>query len=63
MIVPEAGFTNPLITLKKVVFPAPFGPIRPHVPLSKTTDMPSIGVTPPKRTVRSLISIIRQSWE
>ena len=60
---PAAGLTKPLITLKNVVFPAPFGPIRPQVPLSKTTEMPSIGVTPPKRTVRFSISIMCQSWE
>ena len=35
---PAAGLTKPLMTLKKVVLPAPFGPIRPQVPLSKTTD-------------------------
>ena len=27
-IEPAAGFTNPERTLKKVVFPAPFGPMR-----------------------------------
>jgi hypothetical protein len=26
---PESGFTSPVITLKKVVLPAPFGPISP----------------------------------
>ena len=29
---PDAGATNPLRTLKNVVLPAPFGPIRPQVP-------------------------------
>ena len=37
MIEPAAGLTNPLSTLKNVVLPAPFGPIRPHVPPGKTT--------------------------
>src|SRR6185437_10519144 len=60
VIVPPAGLTKPLITLKKVVLPAPLGPIRPQVPLSKTTEMPSIGVTPPKRTVRFSISTMCQ---
>ena len=54
---PDAGATKPLRTLKNVVLPAPFGPIRPQVPASKRTVMPSSGVTPPKRTVRSSISI------
>ena len=56
---PAAGFTNPLRTLKKVVLPAPLGPINPHVPAGNVTVMPSIGLTPPKRTSRSLTSIIR----
>ena len=32
---PAAGVTNPLSTLKNVVLPAPFGPIRPQVPSRK----------------------------
>ena len=55
--VPAAGLTNPLSTLKNVVLPAPLGPIRPHVPSSNLTLIPSSGVTPPKRTVRSETSI------
>ena len=43
---PAAGLTKPLRTLKNVVLPAPFGPIRPQVPPGKTTLMSSIGVTP-----------------
>ncbi len=58
---PPAGLTKPLSTLKNVVLPAPFGPIRPHVPPGKTTLTPSIGVTPAKRTVSSSTSIIRAS--
>src|SRR5262249_24817113 len=53
---PVAGLTKPLITLKNVVLPAPFGPISPHVPRSNVTETPSSGVTPPKRTVRLSIS-------
>src|SRR5262252_10090167 len=52
------GRTKPLSTLNNVVLPAPLGPIRPKVPESKVTVMPSSGVTPPNRTVRSVISII-----
>ena len=52
-----AGSTKPLSTLKKVVLPAPLGPISPQVPDSNVTDMASSGVTPPKRTVRSRTSI------
>ncbi len=51
---PVAGLTKPLRTLKKVVLPAPFGPIRPQVPPGNTTLIPSIGVTPAKRTVKLL---------
>ena len=50
---PASGLTKPLSTLKKVVLPAPFGPMRPHVPASNVTVMRSIGTTPPNRTVRS----------
>ena len=54
---PVAGATNPLSTLKNVVLPAPFGPIRPQVPSTNETVMSSSGVTPPKRTVRPSTSI------
>ena len=56
--VPDAGRTNPDSTLKKVVLPAPFGPIRPQVPCSKTRFMLSSEVTPPYRTVRPEILIM-----
>ena len=52
-----AGRTNPLSTLKNVVLPAPFGPIRPHAPSGNVTVMSSSGVTPPKRTVSPSTSI------
>src|SRR5271165_947863 len=54
--VPDAGRTKPDRTLKKVVLPAPFGPMRPQVPCSKTRSMLSSEVTPPYRTVRLAIS-------
>ena len=50
---PAAGLMNPLRTLKKVVLPAPLGPISPHVPSRRCTSTPSSGMTPPKRTVSS----------
>src|SRR5689334_5481032 len=45
------------MTLKNVVLPAPLGPIRPQVPPGNVTVIPSIGVTPPKRTLRLSTSI------
>ena len=55
---PEAGRTNPDSTLKNVVLPAPFGPIRPQVPFSNTRFIPSSEVTPPYLTVRFDTSIM-----
>ena len=60
-IAPSAGRTKPLRTLKNVVLPAPFGPIRPHVPPGKTTLTSSSGVTPANRTVRPVTSITAPS--
>src|SRR5882672_644475 len=54
--VPETGVTKPLRTLKKVVLPAPFGPISPHVPRSKLRATAFSGRTPPKRTVTASTS-------
>ena len=54
---PAIGRTNPLSTLKNVVLPAPFGPIRPHVPAENVTVIRSIGTTPPNRTVNPSTSI------
>ena len=45
--VPAAGRTKPLSTLKKVVLPAPFGPMRPQVPSWNLRLMSSSEVTPP----------------
>ena len=55
------GLTKPESTLKNVVLPAPFGPIRPQAPPGKVTLMSSIGMTPEKLTVSPLTSITCQS--
>src|SRR2546422_10970948 len=48
---PSAG-TRPLITLKSVVLPAPFGPMRPVIEPSPTESVqPPSASTPPKRLV------------
>src|SRR6476646_6172768 len=45
------------MTLKQVVLPAPFGPIRPRIsPVLMWKDTPSRAVTPPKRSVTSSTS-------
>ena len=50
--VPCTGFTKPVIASISVVFPAPFGPIRPTTsPGATVTDASLTAVTPPKRTV------------
>ena len=46
---PEVGSSTPAITLNRVVFPAPLGPIRPViVPLSISRVAPSTAWNPPK---------------
>src|SRR5207302_10999984 len=46
-----AGFRLPVIALKTVVFPAPFGPISPTICRGRTrSDTSSSARTPPKRT-------------
>src|SRR5580704_12119176 len=55
---PDAGRTKPESTLKNVVLPAPFGPMRPQTPSSNRRFMPSRDVTPPYLTLRSLTSIM-----
>src|SRR5437899_2054569 len=48
---PSAG-VRPLITLKSVVLPAPFGPMRPVIEPSRTESVhPASASTPPKRLV------------
>ena len=51
---PRVGFCSPLITLKQVVLPAPFGPISPVTrPDSATNDAWLTAVTPPNWTTTS----------
>ena len=50
-MLPSIGLTKPLSTLKNVVLPAPLGPMSPHVGSANVSVMPSMGMTPPKRTV------------
>ncbi len=49
---PESGLYSRVITLKSVVLPAPFGPIRPTIwPGSTSSETSSIATIPPKRRV------------
>ena len=49
---PLVAVYTPVITLKHVVFPAPFGPINPRIsPLSMWKLTSSRATTPPKRIV------------
>ncbi len=51
---PESGLYRRVMTLNAVVFPAPFGPIRPEMcPSSTSNDTPSKATMPPKRSVTS----------
>ena len=55
--VPESGVYRRVMTLKAVVLPAPFGPIRPEIwPSSTSNDTPSSATMPPKRRVTSRTS-------
>src|SRR5215211_4196943 len=56
---PRAGFTRPVRTLKKVVLPAPFGPMMPcNSPGSTANEMSSSTTRSPKRTWMSRASSI-----
>src|SRR5439155_22282737 len=47
---PESGVYRRVMTLNAVVFPAPFGPIRPTIsPTATSSDTPSSATMPPKR--------------
>ena len=71
---PPSARVSPLITLKSVVLPAPFGPMRPVIEPGATESVQSASaVTPPKRllmpvtlsssgVVRSPVSNRRQSY-
>ena len=57
MMVPEVGGKNPLIRLKKVVLPAPFGPMMAHSsPLATFSETSRTATRLPKRLVTLLIS-------
>src|SRR5713101_5238593 len=52
LIWPPSAGVRPLITLKRVVLPAPFGPMRPVIEPSATLSVqPASASTPPKRLV------------
>ncbi len=54
---PESGRYSRVITLNAVVFPAPFGPIRPTISLSSVSNETSSRATiPPNRRVTPLTS-------
>ena len=54
---PPLGCSWPLSSLKKVLLPAPFGPIRQRSsPCRRRKSTPSTARTPPKRFCRSLVS-------
>ena len=58
--IPELGFVNPVIMLKRVVFPAPFGPMTPRIsPCFISNDIPPKATSPPKCFQTSLIVKIR----
>src|SRR3954451_8759104 len=49
---PDVGAYTPVIVLKQVVLPAPFGPIRPRIsPGRRSRDTSARATTPPKRMV------------
>src|SRR5438552_3914036 len=51
--VPAAGSSSPVIALKVVVLPAPFGPMSPVMQSASTSRSTSLtALSPPKRTVR-----------
>jgi len=54
---PESGLYRRVMTLNAVVFPAPFGPIKPEIwPCSTTKETRSSATMPPKRRVTSRTS-------
>src|SRR6516162_9994114 len=54
---PRVGFSRPVTTLNRVVFPAPLGPIRPVMcPPSAARDTSSTATRPPNRTVTPVSS-------
>ena len=56
---PAVGRSTPATTLKRVVLPAPFGPMSPVIePSAIDSEAPSTARNPPKRLWRSRTSII-----
>jgi hypothetical protein len=56
-IFPDVGFNSPVMTLKRVVFPAPFGPMIPLTSPSWTEQVTlSRAVKPPKRIITETVS-------
>src|SRR3989304_2334976 len=56
-MLPESGFSKPLIKLKVVVLPAPFGPIRPSISPFFTSTLRSLtALSPPKDLLKFAIS-------
>src|SRR5579863_3804248 len=49
VIVPEVGCSEPAMILRSVVFPAPFGPIRPKIPRSSTWKLTSFSAASPAK--------------
>src|SRR5215831_18120874 len=59
-MVPASGFTKPVMRLKTVVFPAPFGPMRKTISPSSTWKLTSfVASSPPKRLLTFSNSRIR----
>ncbi len=57
LMVPEVGGKNPLIRLKNVVLPAPFGPMIAHnSPFATVSDTSRTATRLPNRLVTLLIS-------
>ena len=52
--VPSSGFSIPQITLKSVVFPAPFGPTRPTLSPGRRRKSPLLNMTRSPKATRML---------
>src|SRR5438477_2113153 len=60
---PSVGESSPVMTLNKVVLPAPFGPISPVMWPGRTAmETASSAVWPPKRMVTSRVSSPATCW-
>ena len=54
---PEVGRNAPLMRLKSVVFPAPFGPSRPSISPARTSKLTSSTATRPPKVRRILVAV------